>query len=223
MFTSIIDSGSLTVPQALICTGTSVFLGLLIALIFMLKGSAYSKNFVITLALMPVIVQVMIMMVNGNLGTAVAILGVFSLVRFRSRPGDSVEILAVMLAMAVGLATGMGYITFALLLTVIICLVWLILFKTPFGEKRKAEKELKITIPENLDYTGIFDDVFGEYTSKCTLERVKTTNMGSLYELCYHIVLKKPDTEKEMIDAIRCKNGNLPVVCGMVPVKYDEL
>lgn len=222
MFTSIISSGSLTVTDALICSGASVILGLLISFIFMLKGT-YTKNFAITLALMPIIVQVMIMMVNGNLGTAVAILGVFSLVRFRSRPGDSVEILAVMLAMAVGLATGMGFITFALLLTVIICVIWLILFKTPFGEKRKIEKELKITIPENLDYTGIFDDVFSQYTSKHSLERVKTTNMGSLYELCFHIMLKDSTKEKEMIDAIRCKNGNLPVVCGMIPVKFEEL
>lgn len=222
MFTSIITAGSLTITEALICSGTSLVMGFLISIVFMIKGT-YTKNFAITLALMPIIVQVMIMMVNGNLGTAVAILGVFSLVRFRSRPGDSMEILAVMMAMAVGLATGMGFVTFAILLTVIICLVWLILFKTPFGEKRKIEKELKITIPENLDYNGIFDDIFKEYTSKVSLQRVRTTNMGSLYELCFYITVKDPGKEKEMIDAIRCKNGNLPVVCGMVPVKFEEL
>lgn len=222
MFTSILTSGSLSVAEALICSGTSLVLGLLISLIFMCKGT-YTKNFAVTLALLPVIVQIMIMMVNGNLGTAVAILGVFSLVRFRSRPGDSMEILAVMFTMAVGLATGMGYVTFAVLLAVLICIVWLLLFKTPFGEKKKCEKELKITIPEDLDYTGIFDDVFQTYTSQNNLERVKTTNMGSLYELCYHVVIKDAAKEKEMIDAIRCKNGNLPIVCGRIPAKFEEL
>src|SRR5574344_1079995 len=218
MFTSILTSGSLTIMEALTCSGVSLILGFLVSFIFMTKGT-YTKNFAITLALLPIIVQIMIMMVNGNLGTAVAILGVFSLVRFRSRPGDSMEILAVMFTMAIGLATGMGYISFAIVLAIIIAVVCVLLFKTKFDEKKRVEKELKITIPEDLDYTGIFDDIFNEYTAKVSLERVKTTNMGSLYELCYHIDIKDRNREKEMIDAIRCKNGNLPIVCGRIPVR----
>lgn len=154
------------------------------------------------------------MMVNGNLGTGIAVLGVFSLVRFRSQPGNSREILAVMLSMAIGLATGTGYVTFAVFATIIICVVWLILFSTPFGKSNY--KELRITIPENLDYEGIFDEDFSKFTTHHELYRVKTTQMGTLYELKYHIVLNKNFSEKELIDSIRYKNGNLPVICSRI-------
>lgn len=223
MFASVLNTAEgLTVSGALLCTGASVLLGLVIALLYMAQGS-YSKNFVITLAVLPVMVQMVIMMVNGNLGTGVAVLGTFSLIRFRSVPGSARDIASIFFSMAVGLATGMGYLTFAGMATLVVGLVLLLLTKTPFGEARTPEKELKILIPEDLDYTEIFDDIFSQYTATVSMERVKTTNLGSMYELYYHIRLKDPAKEKEMIDQIRCRNGNLTIVCGRCQTVREEL
>ena len=224
MFTSILSSveGNLTMQNGLLCTVVSVALGVLIAAIYMQQGN-YSKNFVVTLAMMPVLVQVVIMMVNGNVGTSVAVLGTFGLVRFRSVPGTSREIANIFFAMAVGLATGMGYITFAVAMVVVVGGMFLILGKTSFGERKYDEKDLRITIAEDLDYTDIFEDIFQEYTSKCSLEQVKTTNLGSMYELRYHITLKDAKKEKEMIDQLRCRNGNLTIICGKRSTLQEEL
>lgn len=224
MFTSILSSveGSMTMTGAVLCTGVSVILGLIIALIYMSNGK-YTKSFVMTLVLLPPLVQLVIMMVNGNLGTSVAVLGTFSLVRFRSVAGSSKEIACIFFAMAIGLATGMGFLTFAVMMVVVIGLAFILLEKTKFGEPKANEKDLKISIAENLDYTEIFEDIFKIYTKKCKLERVKTTNLGSMYELDYHIVLKDAAKEKEMIDAIRCRNGNLTIVCGRMQGIQEEL
>ena len=224
MFTSILNSveGSLTLQNALLCTMVSLVLGFLIAAVYMSQGT-YSKNFVITLVLLPMLVQMIIMLVNGNLGTSVAVLGAFGLIRFRSVPGSSKEIASIFFSMAVGLATGTGFLTFALMMTLVVGTVFLVLGRTSFGEMKNAEKDLRITIAENLDYTEIFDDIFQNYTRKCNLQRVKTTNLGSMYELDYYITLKDPKQEKEMIDAIRCRNGNLTIVCGRRNTVQDEL
>lgn len=225
MFTSILDSSAaLTVQNGLLCLGTSLLLGLLVAVVYQLSGSS-SKSFSITLALMPALVQVVIMMVNGNLGTGVAVMGAFSLVRFRSVPGSSKEICVVFFAMAVGLAVGMGHLAFAVFFTVVISLLMLLLCRTPFGEHTVSpdEKELKVTIPEDLDYSHIFDDLFEKYTSRVTLTKVKTSNMGSMFDLTYHIRMKNADQEKELIDELRCRNGNLTIVCGRISTVKDEL
>lgn len=224
MFTSILSSveGNLTIQNGLLCTVVSVVLGILIAVINMQQGN-YSKNFVVTLAMMPVLVQVVIMMVNGNVGTSVAVLGTFGLVRFRSVPGTSREIANIFFAMAVGLATGMGYLTFSVAMVVVIGGMFMFLGKTSFGERKYNEKDLRITIAEDLDYTDIFEDIFAEYTSKHSLEQVKTTNLGSMYELKYHITLKNAKKEKEMIDQLRCRNGNLTIICGKRSTLQEEL
>lgn len=224
MFTSILSSveGNLTMQNGLLCTVVSVVLGVLIAVIYMQQGN-YSKNFVVTLAMMPVLVQVVIMLVNGNVGTSVAVLGTFGLVRFRSVPGTSREIANIFFAMAVGLATGMGYLTFSVAMVVVIGGMFLLLGKTSFGERKYNEKDLRITIAEDLDYTNIFEDIFAEYTSKSSLEQVKTTNLGSMYELKYHITLKDAKKEKEMIDQLRCRNGNLTIICGKRSTLQEEL
>lgn len=224
MFTSIIESvsGSLTLQNALICTLVSLVLGGVIAVIYMAQGT-YNKNFILTLILLPALIQAVIMIVNGNLGTSVAVLGAFSLVRFRSVPGSSKEISSIFFAMVVGLATGMGYITYAVLITVIIGIIFFALSKASFGEFKNTKKELKITIPENLDYTDIFDDIFKKYTKKSILSRVKTTNLGSMYELSYEIEMNDSLKEKEMIDEIRCRNGNLTIICGRVQSINMEL
>lgn len=176
-----------------------------------------------TLAILPAVVQAVIMLVNGNLGTGVAVMGAFGLVRFRSAPGNAREIGSVFLAMAIGLATGMGYLGIAVLLLLIIGAAILILTELPFGSQSFSQKELKVTIPENLDYAGIFDDLFEKYTKSAELMKVRTTNMGSLYELCYRIELKKEEEEKTMLDDIRCRNGNLTIVCGRIAENREEL
>lgn len=213
---------TITWYSLLICTGASFILGIIGALIYMYK-STYTKGFILTLALLPAVVQIVIMLVNGNLGTGVAVMGAFGLVRFRSAPGGAREIGSIFLAMALGLATGTGYIGVAVIFLAMYAVVSILLMAVKFGEGSPLEKELKITIPESLDYNGIFDDLFGEYTKKSDLIKVKTTNMGSLYELTYHIIIPDLSREKEFIDQIRCRNGNLNIVCGRVPVGKDEL
>lgn len=215
-------TASVSIEHLLACTLVSLILGLGIAGVYMYRNN-YSKSFVVTLALLPAMIQLVIMIVNGNLGTGVAVMGAFSLVRFRSVPGSAREISSIFFAMAVGLATGMGYLTIATLFLVIVGLMTILLNTLPFGEQKKNEKELKITIPEILDYTGLFDDLFNTYTDNAELVRVKTTNMGSLYELHYNIILKGDAIEKNFLDALRCRNGNLNIICGRVASSRDEL
>lgn len=222
MFTSILTGEIISFQQAMVCIAVSLVLGLVISVIYMYTGIC-SKNFAITLALLPVLVQMVIMLVNGNIGTGVAILGAFGLVRFRSIPGSSKEILGVFFAMAIGLATGTGLVGFAALCTVVIGLVFFVLNKTSFGETRVQERDLKITIPENLEYAGLFDDIFATYTQKHYLESVKTTNLGSMFELRYKITMKSMADEKKMIDEIRVRNGNLTIMCGRQSTQKDVL
>lgn len=215
MFTSIFSSTEITAYNArdiLICTAVSLALGLVIALVFHIQGGC-SKEFKTSLIVLPVLVQAVIMMVNGNLGASVAVLGAFSLVRFRSQPGSSKEICGVFFAMAVGLATAMGCIGFACMLTALVGIALLICTRA-LDFMGSEEKILRITIPENLDYTEVFDEIFKTYTQKVKIQQVKTTNMGSMFELRYAIHMKPGVNEKEMLDQIRTRNGNLTVVCG---------
>lgn len=218
---SVID-GTVTPLSFLLCTVVSLVLGAVIALGYMFR-SQYSKSFVVTLALLPAIIQMVILMVNGNIGVGVAVAGAFNLVRFRSIPGNAREIGSVFLSMAVGLATGMGYLWVAAIFTIIMLLFTFIYNLTGFGNAPKCDRELKITIPENIDYTELFDDLFKEYTTSAQLMRVRTTNMGSLFQLIYRIRLKDPNKTKEFIDAIRCRNGNLDIVCSLPSFGKEEL
>lgn len=214
MFSSIFSSAeavSYTAGDIIVCSIVSVVLGVLIALIFHFVGET-SKSYKTSLVILPLLVQAVIMMVNGNLGTSVAVLGAFSLVRFRSVPGNSKEICGVFFAMAVGLATAMGCLVFAATLTIVVGVIFIVCEKL-FNGFNTNQKALRITIPENLDYTSVFDDIFSKYTKKAELINVKTTNMGSMFELKYMIDVKADIDEKQMIDEIRCKNGNLTVIC----------
>lgn len=203
-------TSSIEVSSIIICSIVSIILGFIIAFTHM-KTSKYSKNFLITLVVLPVLVQTIMIMVNGNLGTSVAIVGAFSLVRFRSIPGTSKEILSVFFAMAIGLATGMGHVFFAVLMTIIVSLAIFLFSYIKLFDKNKKERILRIAIPENLDYTNMFNDIFYKYTKKIELTQVKTTNMGSLFDLSYNIILKSDINEKEFIDELRVKNGNLKI------------
>ena len=194
------------------CVGVSLVIGLMLAFCAMFR-SRYTKSFVVTLAVLPAVVCVVIMMVNGNVGAGVAVAGAFSLVRFRSVPGTAKEIGMLFLAMGAGLVAGMGYLGYAVLFTVILGGANMLYSGLNLGGRKGADREkvLNITIPEDLDYTQVFADILESYAKSWELVRVKTTNMGSLYRLTYHITLKDANKEKEMIDAIRCRNGNLEV------------
>ncbi len=224
MFVSILDttSGTISLESAAICIAAAVILGLVAAFTYTVGSERCTKNFVVTLALLPLLVEVVILMTSGNLGTAVAVAGAFSLVRFRSVPGTSKEILAVFFAMAIGLACGMGQVLFAGLFTVLVSLIMLVLQKMNLGTAGSG-KLLKVTIPEDLDYTEIFDDIFRKYTSRAELLRVRTVNLGSMYELDYDVILKNDRDERKMIDDIRVRNGNLTIVCGRHPEKAEQL
>ena len=221
MLDSIITASEITFSAFLICTAVSLVLGLGCALLCMYK-SRYSQSYALTLAMLPAMVQVVIMLVNGNIGAGVAVAGAFSLVRFRSANGSAREIGMIFLAMAIGLATGMGYVVLAAIFFVIMGLFTLVLTAAKFGAGRDSERELKISIAENLDYDGLFDDLFERYTASHSLERVKTTNMGTLYELVYKITLRDEHRTKEFMDALRTRNGNLNIVCGK-PVAKEAL
>lgn len=224
MLNSILDKGiaaSVSVEEFLVCMAVSLALGAALAWIHGYRNQV-SRNFLITLVSLPAVVQMVIMMVNGNLGTSVAVMGAFSLVRFRSAPGNAREITSIFAAMAAGLATGMGYVGAAAVMTAVVGLVTVTVLRLP-DKGALAKRELKVTIPENLDYPGIFDDLFRQYTDKAELVRVRTVNMGSLYELQYHVTLKAMEEEKEFLDQIRCRNGNLGLVCGRIPTDREEL
>lgn len=227
MFRGIFDTSAtqvLPVSDFLLCVVVALVIGAVIAAMYAYK-SKYTQSFVITLALLPAVVCVVIMMVNGNVGTGVAVAGAFSLVRFRSVPGTAKEIGAIFLAMGAGLITGMGYLAYAILFAVVVggmmCLY------TQLGEKRVRKqgvaKTLRITIPENLDYTGVFDDLMESFTKENELIDVKTTNMGSLFKLTYRVVLKDAAQEKAFIDELRCRNGNLEIVMAKEQTGVCEL
>lgn len=214
IFVGVFDSTtteSIGINKFFLCMIVAIILGIVIAGFYSYR-TKYTKSFLVTLTTMPAIVSMIIMMVNGNIGAGVAVAGTFSLVRFRSVPGTAKEIGAIFLAMGTGLAIGMGYLGFAVIFVIFISIVNLILAISPFGNEKITEKTLVITIPENLDYTDIFEDLFATYTKSTELSRVKTTNMGSLLKLTYDIDLMPETNEKEFLDELRCRNGNLEIV-----------
>ena len=213
----------ITLQTFLICMGSALALGAVIAVVYCFR-TAHSASFVVTLALLPATGAVGIMMVNGNLGAGVAVAGAFSLVRFRSTPGTAKEIGAIFLSMAVGLACGMGYPGFALIFTVIMCVMTLVYSLVNFGGHRNAalRRVLRITVPEDLDYPTVFDDLLEKYTTHVTLTSVKTTNLGSLNRLTYELTLRKAGTEKACIDELRCRNGNLEISMSLQTLENRE-
>lgn len=217
IFKGVFDSDAqaataISIGEFLLCLAVSLLVGLLLAGTYTIKNR-YTKSFLMTLAILPAVVCVVIMMVNGNIGTGVAVAGTFSLVRFRSVPGTAKEICAIFLAMCTGLIAGMGYLGYAVLFALVLGCVTVVYNCIDFGSRKHEEryKVLHITIPEDLDYTGVFDEVLEEYTQSHELEQVKTANMGSLFKLTYNIVLKNREAEKELIDKLRCRNGNLEI------------
>ena len=222
MLNSIITGGEITMTSFLACTAVSLILGLGTAWLCLWRNKR-SQSLALTLAMLPAVVQMVIMLVNGNIGAGVAVAGAFGLVRFRSAPGTAREIALIFLAMAIGLATGMGYVVLAALFFTLMAAFLLLLTALRFGSGDENERELKITIPETLDYEGLFDDLFAKYLRSAELERVKTSNMGTLYELHYRVVLREERVPKTFLDELRCRNGNLNIVCGRRASKEETL
>ena len=227
MFRGIFDTDMtnvIAVQDFLLCVGCSLVIGLILAVAYMC-GTRYTKSFVATLAILPAVVCVVIMMVNGNVGTGVAVAGAFSLVRFRSAAGSAKEIGAIFLAMGTGLVAGMGYLGYAFLVAVLLGGVSLLYHRLDFGAGKKQDryKTMHITIPEDLDYSGVFDKILQKYTTECELVQVKTTNMGSLFRLTYNLTLRSRDQEKEIIDKLRCRNGNLEITVSKQETIIGEL
>lgn len=226
LFRGIFDSqfvNIISVSDFMLCIAAALLVGLLLAGVYTYR-SRYTKSFLVTLAMLPVIVCVVIMMVNGNVGTGVAVAGAFSLVRFRSVPGTAKEIGAIFSAMCAGLIVGMGYLGYAVLFALILGVVTLAYNRFGFNEKKEKQyKVLHIMIPEDLDYTGVFDEILGKYTAAHELVQVKTANMGSLFKLTYNVVLKDTGAEKEMIDKLRCRNGNLEISVSHMETSVCEL
>lgn len=223
-FQSIFEYGYVSTKDVVVCLAAALIAGVIFATLCMFKTKS-TKSFLMATALMPMVVALVILLVNGNIGTGIAIAGAFSLVRFRSAPGTAKEISIIFVAMAAGLAFGMGYIVYgsAFLVgtgAIIIGLEWLKIWdrKPDFKDKR-----IKIVIPEDLDYTTVFDDIFEKYTERYDVMKVKTANMGSMFIVYYHIVMKDVKQEKEMIDEIRIRNGNLEVSVNRTDYTGSEL
>ncbi len=226
IFQGIFDSSFETViapRDFLLCVLVSLIIGVFLAYCYTCY-SQYTQGFVASIALLPAIVCVVIMMVNGNVGTGVAVAGSFSLVRFRSAAGSAKEISAVFLAMATGLMTGTGYLAYAVLAALILGGISVFLGKIKVGKRRNGlNKTMHITIPEDLDYTDVFDPIIEEYTTDYEMTQVKTTNMGSLFRLTYDLTLKDLEKEKEMIDKLRTRNGNLEISISKQATTVNEL
>ena len=213
MFNSIFDTSTagLEITSALIAAGVALGMGLVLALAHKLTTRGTSKGFLVTLTILPLLTMAVMIMINGNLGTSIAILGAFSLIRFRSVRGNAKNLLSIFFAMMIGLSCGMGHVFFGAIMTAIGVVAMVIFTYLPLFEPDKRERVLKIVVPEDLDYTGAFDDIFKKYTSSADLTTCKTVNMGSLYDLTYNIKLRSGAKEKEMLDEIRTKNCNLKV------------
>lgn len=193
--------------------GTAVLLGLIIgiAYMFMCRKERYNRDFIIGLVILPAIVAAVILLIGSNVARAFSMAGAFALVRFRSAPGSAKDIAIVFFAMASGLACGLGYVTFACVFVVIIIVILILLTVFNFAQPHTDIKQLRITIPESLNYSDAFDDVMNEFTEKAELRKVKTTNMGTMFELSYNVVVKDSVNEKEFIDNLRMRNGNLNI------------
>ncbi len=214
IFGSLFKNGSTpSVGNFFICMAAALCCGLVLAVMYSVK-SRCTKSFAVTLALLPAVVGMVIMLVNGNIGAGVAVAGAFSLVRFRSSPGTAKEISAIFIAMCVGLAVGMGYVAYAVIFAVLMSVILLVLNLSGIWERSRVgkEKTLRITIPEDLNYSEVFEEIFKQYTDRCNAVSVRTTNMGSMFKLTYHVRLKDPMQEKAFIDALRCRNGNLEIM-----------
>ena len=223
MLDSIFAKGSLSIGNVLLVLGLAVVLGLIASLLYMKQNKNATRSFAFTLVILPLITGTVIMVVNGNLGAGIAVAGSFSLIRFRSAQGTGQEILAVFLSASLGLCLGAGYVGIACLLLLVYALTMILLQLAHFGTGLDNQRELRISIPEALDYDGLFDDLLATHFSSCELESVRTIEMGTVYQLIYRVVPGSKQPDKRFLDAVRMRNGNLPVSLGRIPASRNEM
>lgn len=222
LFYDIFTDTAVDPAMMMLAIGVSLLLGLVVAKVYQFK-TVYSKSFVMSLALLPTLIAIVIFLVNGSLGAGVAVMGAFSLIRFRSAPGGAKELVSIFLVMTIGIAIGMGYLVFATVFTFIMSLAMLLLEVVNFGQMKHSMRQLTVVIPESLDYESIFDDIFNKAANHVELANVKTSDMGSLFKIKYIIQLNGRMTEKELIDALRTRNGNLEIAISRYITKENEL
>lgn len=222
LFNTSLTNTDLSFSNAIITILVAIILGGLISFTYMKTNpKGYSQNFTLTMVLLPSIVAIIILLIGSNVARAFSLAGAFSIIRFRSAPGDPKDISYVLFTMAAGLACGVGSFGYALLFTVILCLLMIVLNHFNFGARKLQQKTLKVTIPENLGYEEAFEEVFKKYHVSYELKKIRTTELGSLYELVYSITIDHLTNQKEFLDDIRCRNGNLDISLTMSPVPTD--
>ncbi|MBQ6335228.1 MAG: DUF4956 domain-containing protein [Erysipelotrichaceae bacterium] len=217
-----IFTGSLTLGQFMLAIVASMFMGLILAIVFMYKNT-YTKSFITALVLIPAVETVVIMLVNDNLGVGLSVAGSFALIRFRSVKGNAKELVAVFIAMTIGIICGTGYVALAGVFTLLLSVVMFALTLTGFGTINENQRYLKITIPESLNYEEVFNKILDKYASSWELETIKTLTLGSLFRLEYSLVMKDASKTKAMIDELRTRNGNLEIMCGKPATNREEL
>lgn len=224
-FSSSTGDVSISIAKTLICIAVALILGLVISVAYLLTTSKRERSgsFIMSLIILPTIVAVVILLIGGNLARAFSMAGIFTIVRFRSIPGDSKDISFVFLTMAVGLGIGLGFLTLSAIIALIVGMAIVVIKLSKFGLPTQKEMRLRITIPEDMNYQGAFDDLFKKYTDYYVLQKVKTTNMGTLFEIVYDIVMKEGNVEKEFIDSLRCRNGNLTIQLGVKDSNGQQL
>jgi hypothetical protein len=213
----------LTLSNALITIVISIVLGGIISLTYMYTNrSGFSQNFTLTMVLLPTIVAIIILLIGSNIARAFSLAGAFSIIRFRSAPGDPKDIAYVLFTMAAGLAVGTGYYGYAILFTIMLCVMMIILNRLNFGSRKTMQRTLKVTIPENLGYEEAFNEVFNRFGVQQELKKIRTTELGSLYELIYTVTMQSSTDQKAFLDEIRCRNGNLDLSLTMSPSPINE-
>ncbi|RPK26220.1 DUF4956 domain-containing protein [Paenibacillus xylanexedens] len=218
LFSSALTDTNLTFNNAVITIGLAIILGLIISLTYMKTNQAtYSQSFTLTMVVLPVIVAIIILLIGSNIARAFSLAGAFSIIRFRSAPGDPKDIAYVLFTMASGLACGVGAFGYAVLFTIILCVLMFVLSRFNFGGKKSQLKTLKVTIPENLSYEEALNEVFHTFNVPFDLKKIRTTELGSLYELVYSVNIHESVSQKEFLDAIRTRNGNLDISLTMSP------
>lgn len=221
IFAQVAAGTELTLTNALLTILIAIALGAIISFTYMKTQPGYTQSFTLTMIVLPVIVAIIILLIGSNIARAFSLAGAFSIIRFRSAPGDPKDIAFVLFTMAAGLAVGVGSFGYAVLFTLILCVLMFVLKVTNFGAKKASQKLLKVTIPENLGYEEAFAEVFNTFDIAYELKKVRTTELGSLYELVYVITIDHLTSQKEFLDAIRCRNGNLDITLTMNPTATE--
>ena len=212
-------SSDITVLSALTTIFSAVILGVIVTVIYYKTqdDATYQRSMAVTLLMLPVILSVIILFVGSNIARAFSLAGTLSIIRFRSAPGDPKDIGFIFFDIAAGLACGVGLYAYGFMFVIILGILLVIVEKGRFFEKKYIQKTLKITIPENLNYEGAFDDILQKYTKKYSLMKIKTTDLGSLFELNYHVTMEEGQNEQEFLNELRVRNGNLNIILAIAP------